>query len=268
MQLNLLEDYKKSLVQYTSEHYIFSVQKDSFAEKNIISIIKLQEMCFKGFLHAFNVKSNLKIKYFLFASSLECGKQYRLLYPDEYNESDPDESINGYTYYPDTIFATYNEKVQCIGYHEDVHILMDEQFGDITSCFVKEGIAMSFDKDWWHYKNEYWAKIIVEKGLLENIETYYDNDRFFEYDDRYTYSLAGAFTSWLLEKIGLDAYKKYYSSFLMKESYPEQTYLKGIVEEFLKYISGIEIDKGSRSAIEKMIDKIEKSRNLTTASTL
>ncbi len=136
------------------------VPKDSFAKKSILSIIELQEKCFEDFLSSFDVKSKLVIEYYLFSSSLECGKQYRLLYPEEYSTSDPDESINGYTFYPDTVFATYNESIKCVGYHEDVHILMDEQFGDITSCFVKEGIAMSFDKEWWHIKNEYWAKIL------------------------------------------------------------------------------------------------------------
>ena len=145
---------------------------------------------------------------------------------------------------------------------------MDEQFGDITSCFVKEGIAMSFDKEWWHLKNEYWAKILIEKGLIANIETFYENDRFFENDDRYTYPMAGAFTSWLLRRISLDAFKKYYGSFIQKESYPLESYRKILVEEFTKYISGIEIDNESRLEIEKMIVKIEKSRNLTHASTL
>lgn len=268
MQLNLLDDYKNTLVTYESEHYTFNVPKDSFAEKSILSVIELQEKCYKDFLSSFNVKSKLVIKYYIFSSSLECGKQYRLLYPEEYNASDPDESINGYTFYPDTVFATYNESIKCVGYHEDVHILMDEQFGDITSCFVKEGIAMSFDKEWWHIKNEYWAKILIEKGLLANIETYYENDRFFENDDRYTYPMAGAFTSWLIRRIGLDAYKKYYGSFIQKESYPLESYRKNLVEEFIKYIIGIEIDNESRLEIEKMIVKIEKSRNLTTASTL
>ncbi len=110
--------------------------------------------------------------------------------------------------------------------------------------------------------------LLIEKGLLTNIETYYENDTFFAHDDRYTYPMAGAFTSWLLRRIGLDAYKKYYGSFIQKESYPLESYRKFLVEEFVKYIMGIEIDNESRLEIEKMIVKIEKSRNLTTASTL
>lgn len=266
MRLELLDDYKKTLVEYTSDHYVFNVPGDSFAEREIASIIALQEKCFEDVLRAFNFKSNLTIKYYLFSSPLECGRQYRVLHPEEYDDNDPYESVNGYTLCPDMIFATYNESIQCVGYHEDVHILMNEQFGNITSCFVKEGIAMSFDKEWWRIKNEYWAKIIMEKGLLANIETYYENDRFFEQDDRYTYPVAGAFTSWLLDRIGLDAYKKYYASFIKKESYPLRSYRKEIVEEFIKYISKIEVDKMAGLTIEKTIENIEKSKKLRDAS--
>jgi len=255
MRFQLLDNYKDNIVVYPSEHYIFSVPKGSLAEHDVESIISKQEQCYQGFQEAFKVKSQLTIHYYLFNSSIECGKQYRHLYPEEYSSSEPDEAVNGYTYYPDKIFATYNDTVKCMGYHEDVHILMDEQYGDICSCFVKEGIAMAFDKVWWGIDNKYWAKVIIQKGLLKNLVPMFDNEEFFKYDERLTYPVAGTFTEWLLVHIGLEEYKKYYKSFIIKESFPSITFREAIVEGFIKSINDIEIDKETEDTIEKSIKK-------------
>lgn len=204
MNISLLENYRDSLISFESTHYILNAPKGSLAEKDFKIIARNQETCYATFLKALGLKSRLRIHYYFFTSPLTCGKQYRLLHPDEYSDDDADEEVNGYTSYPDVVFATYNEKIKCVGYHEDVHLLMAEHYGNLKSCFVKEGVAMAFDEVWWGIENDHWAKIIVEKEIINNIADLYDNELFFQYHCMYTYPLAGSFTKWLIKKMGIN----------------------------------------------------------------
>jgi hypothetical protein len=255
MKVPLLEEYQKNLNFFESAHYIFSFTKGSLAEKDIQSIASGQEKCRRNFLEVFNVESRLKIQYYFFTTALECGKQYRLLHKDEYSYNDPDEEVNGYTSYPDKIFATYNDTIPCIGYHEDVHLLMAEQYGNLKSCFVKEGIATFFDKVWWGIDNLYWAKVILEKGIIKYIESLYYNEEFFKYKCMYTYPIAGAFTEWLIEKIGIDEYKKYYQAFIDKLHFPENSYRQDLVNEFIEYMKNVKVEKEIKDQISTCIIK-------------
>jgi hypothetical protein len=163
--------------------------------------------------------------------------------------------VNGYTSYPDKIFATYNDTIPCIGYHEDVHLLMAEQYGNLKSCFVKEGIATFFDKVWWGIDNLYWAKVILEKGIIKYIESLYYNEEFFKYKCMYTYPIAGAFTEWLIEKIGIDEYKKYYQAFIDKLHFPENSYRQDLVNEFIEYMKNVKVEKEIKDQISTCIIK-------------
>lgn len=255
MKVPLLEEYQKNLSSFESKHYIFSFSKSSLAEKDIQSIAEVQEKCRSTFLEVFKVESRLTIQYYLFTTALDCGKQYRLLHKEDYLDNDPDEEVNGYTSYPDKIFATYNDTIQCIGYHEDVHLLMAEQYGNLKSCFVKEGIATFFDKVWWGIDNQYWANVIIEKGIIKDIECLYDNDEFFKYKCMYTYPIVGAFTEWLIEKIGIDEYKKYYQAFNDVLSFPSHDYRVELVEEFEEYIKTVKVKEEIKDKISRCIIK-------------
>ena len=161
----------------------------------------------------------------------------------------------GYGCLTDTIFATYNETIKCIGYHEDVHLFMAEQYGNLKSCFVKEGIATFFDRVWWGIDNQYWAKVIIENRIIKDIERLYDNEEFFNYGCMYTYPVAGAFTAWLIEKVGIDGYKKYYQTFIDVASFPSHNYRLSLVEEFLDYVKTIKVEKKIGDQISKWIMK-------------
>jgi len=255
MKVPLLEEYQKNLNSLKSTHYIFSFTKGSLAEKDIQFITSRQEKCRSTFLEVFNVESRLTIKYYLFTTALECGKQYRLLHKAEYSDKDPDEEVNGYTSYPDKIFATYNDTIKCIGYHEDVHLLMAEQYGNLKSCFVKEGIATFFDREWWGIDNQYWAKFIIDNGIIKDIENLYDNEAFFKYKCMYTYPIAGAFTEWFIKKIGIDEYKKYYKAFIDVLSFPGHEYRVQLVKEFEEYIKTVNVKEEIKDKISTCIIK-------------
>ena len=254
MSIPFIPGYMENAQIFESLHYIFHFQKGSLVERDIVDIAEGQEHCYITFLKRFSLESKLQIKYYFFESPLECGKQYRLLHADEYREDDPDEEVDGYTLYPNSIFATYNESIKCIGYHEDVHLLMAEHYGNLKSCFVKEGIAMAFDRVWWGIDNWQWSRKILEKGLLPEISMLYENEEFFKYLCMFTYPVAGSITEWLLRRIGIEEYKQYYQSFQEKDNFPIMGYRKQLVEEYLKELSQIVIDKKVEARIEKCIE--------------
>ena len=98
--------------QYESEHYIFNYGEDTKAERDIAEIAAYQEACFHYICSFLGVKPDFKIEYFLCDSPEEVGRIY--------GDNDP---CNGFAAPPDKIYAVYNEQVQCIGFHEDAHII-------------------------------------------------------------------------------------------------------------------------------------------------
>ena len=86
------------------------------------------------------------------------------------------EPCNGFASPPDSIYAVYNEEVKCIGPHEDAH-LISYTINRPKSMFIREGLAMFFDKFWWGKTNEDWVKsflhdnryIDINQLLLDNI---------------------------------------------------------------------------------------------------
>ncbi|MGM9587016.1 MAG: hypothetical protein ACI3VA_05970, partial [Candidatus Limivicinus sp.] len=98
--------------QFESEHYIFHFTEESKAEADITEIASCQEACFRNICSVLKVSPSFKIDYFLCQSPQEVGK----LYGDN-------EPCNGFAVMPNRIYAVYNEKLRCIGFHEDAHIL-------------------------------------------------------------------------------------------------------------------------------------------------
>ncbi|MDY0373276.1 MAG: hypothetical protein RBQ86_04080, partial [Candidatus Izemoplasmatales bacterium] len=100
------------LIKYSSEHYNFHFVKDSLAEIDINKIACIQEKCYKEISSFLNVFPTFKIDYFLLDTPELVGEIY--------GDNDP---CNGFANPPNEIYAVYNEKVKCIGYHEDAHII-------------------------------------------------------------------------------------------------------------------------------------------------
>ncbi len=129
-----------------TEHYIFHYHKNSFAEKNIDEIMALQERCYSYICKVLKVKMDRKIQYFLCETQEEVGKMYG-----------DNEPANGATKMPDKIYAVYNEKLKCVGTHEDAHIISYNTLGNPKQALLREGLAMFFDKVWWGIPNEAWV---------------------------------------------------------------------------------------------------------------
>jgi len=69
--------------------------------------------------------------------------------------------INRFANHPDEIYAVYNGEIKCIGYHEDANIL-SYTTNRPKSNFIREGLAMYFDKFWWDKTNEEWVLLFLK----------------------------------------------------------------------------------------------------------
>lgn len=218
----------KKLLFSASENYEFYYYKDSLAEKDISKIISIQENCYRIICSALVVNPNFKIKYYLANTPEEIGE----IYGDN-------EPCNGFSSPPGKIYAVYNDQVKCIGPHEDAHIL-SYTINRPRSAFIREGLAMYFDKVWWEIKNEVWVKSFVDSNEYIPCSQLLYDEIFFQYPDRITYPIAGAFTNFLIEEFGMETYLNLYKH---KFEYSEQ---------LIKDVIGIPMDKLEEDFLNKI----------------
>lgn len=181
-----------------SEHYTFHYHKNSIAENMIDKIIEQQEYCFNHISRVLDIDFNTKINYYLCNSSEEVGS----LYGDN-------EPCNAFARKPNEIFAVFNEKIQCIGYHEDSHIL-SYSISTPPQVFIREGLAMYFDKHHWGISNSNWVSYFIESEKYINISNLISNEEFYKNPWNITYPIAGAFTDYIITTYGIEKYREFY----------------------------------------------------------
>ena len=184
--------------QFESEHYIFRYNPNSKAETDIVEIAACQEACFRYICGVLKVKPEFKIKYILCETPEEVGRVYG-----------DDEPCNGFTSLPDTIYAVYNDTIQCIGFHEDAHVI-SYTINRPDSPAIREGLAMYFDRKWWGIQNMDWVSYFIRKNLYLPVDALLDKDTFFDADCSITYPIMGAFTDYLISTYGIEAYMTFY----------------------------------------------------------
>lgn len=186
------------MVKFSSKNYDFHFLRDSIAEKDIQEIAELQENCYKEICSYLNIQPNIRIQYYLLDTPELVGEMYG-----------DNEPCNGFASPPDSIYAVYNEEVKCIGPHEDAHIL-SYTINRPKSTFIREGLAMFFDKLWWDKTNEDWVRSFLQENKYIDINQLLLDDVFINYSDAITYPIAGAFTKFLLENYGINKYISLY----------------------------------------------------------
>ena len=192
--------------QYESEHYIFNYGEATKAEQDIAEIAAYQEACFRYICSVLGVKPDFKIEYFLCDSPEEVGRIY--------GDNDP---CNGFAAPPDKIYAVYNEQVQCIGFHEDAHII--SFLVNRPKCpAITEGLAMYFDRKWWGIQNLDWTGHYLNTGRYIPVDKMLDRECFFAHDCTITYPIMGAFTDWLIVTYGAESYMQMYKQQNMAEA--------------------------------------------------
>lgn len=231
--------------QFESEHYLFNFSKDTKAEADIAEIAAYQEACFRYICGVLKTTPPFKIEYILCDSPEEVGRFY--------GDNDP---CNGFAAPPDKIYAVYNQQIQCIGFHEDAHII-SYTINRPDSPAIREGLAMYFDRKWWGIQNWDWTGYYIQKNLYLPVDALLDREAFFDADCSITYPIMGAFTDYLIATYGIEAYLTFYRqpdmAAAMKEVYHKTP--AELNHEFHSYAQLFHID----SVLEKRMEALLKN---------
>ena len=198
-------------MELITAHYVFHYPKNSTAEREIDEIAALQEGCYSFISSRLHTNVKGKIHYHFFDTPEEVGREYATTH-----DNNNDKPCNGFAL-PEMnskdgmnhIFAVYNNDVKCVGFHEDAHII-SYSLGRPASQFIREGLAMFFDRFWWGIDNYSWTRWYVEQRKNPSITALLENCKFNEYSDVLTYPIAGAFTGYLIERFGIEKYVEFY----------------------------------------------------------
>lgn len=234
---------------HETEHYIFHYAHGSKAEQDIEHIAAVQEASYKQITTMLGVSMKEKLHYYLYNSREEVGKENERRFGDYF-------PVNGCTVSENEILAVYNEDIQCIGAHEDTHLLMFT-LGRPRSSFLEEGIACAMDVLWWGLDNNAWVAYFRKKQLCPSVTEllYLPQEDFYAVEDRIAYPLAGSFASYLLMRFGKDAFRQFY----LAEDYSVAAKnvlglsLRELEEDFFQYVDLLSYDEAVYNRIAKLL---------------
>ena len=208
-----------------SDHYLFHFPEHSLAATQIDQIIAEQEASFKAIVDVLGVTPDFKINYYFLETPEEVGR--------EYGDNEP---CYGFAREPHDIYAVYNQKIKCIGPHEDAHII-SYLLSTPEYVFMREGLAMYFDKTQAGKANEIWVQEYLESGQYLKVVDLLEDEYFYRSDCNITYPIAGAFTKFLIEKLGIKAYVEAYRlADFSKDNLCKILNCEDIDQEFIKWI--------------------------------
>ncbi|EKY28905.1 hypothetical protein [Clostridium celatum] len=222
--------------KFESKNYIFNYTDNPIVKNDINKIVSTQEICFQHICNVLEVKMNSKINYYLCNSPKEVGE----IYGDN-------EPCNGFACKMDKIYAVYNEHLKCIGFHEDAHIISYNTLGIPPQTFIREALAMYFDKAYWGISNYHWVSYFIKNNFYINIEKLIDNNIFYKNNHVITYTTGGAFLDYLISLFGINKFKNFYTN-LNEENF-ESSFLSvyniSLNEAENKFLNYIKVLKSS-----------------------
>lgn len=181
-------------------HYLFHFEEGSAAQRDIDAISACQEACYQYICGVLKIQPDFKLEYFLCETAEEVGRVYG-----------DDEPCNGFAVRPNQIYAVYNDEVQCIGFHEDAHLI--SYCHNRPNCTaIREGLAMYFDRKWWGIHNMDWTAYYIQMGQYVSMDKLFDRSVWFDGFDYIEYPIAGAFTEYLMNTYGVDKYLDFYKN--------------------------------------------------------
>ena len=184
-------------LQYNTEHYILFYHSGSIAEKDILQIAEWQECCYQRLSRELDMALNQPTRMYLCDSANEIA---------HITGCPPS---NGMTFDYDLIYAVYNDKIHCLGPHEDAHIF-SYQIALPTSFFLREGFAMYFDESYHGKRNIEITNNWLNSNKSFSVTSLMDNKVFHSLPEEITYPLAGAFTEWIVQQYGISKYLEIY----------------------------------------------------------
>ena len=212
---------------YETEHYVFHFLENSLAARDIGTIAAEQEKSYEKICGLLNVRFPRKINYWLYESPDVVGRYFcdgepcngLAIDSETGGEIGTVASLSGkdedrFTVEPFSVHAVYEERIKCIGEHEDTHVIMSQICPEPVSSFLAEGIAMFMDGTWWGRENRLWAREFRENGeLIDTAEVIcIDQDQFYDMESAKTYPVGGAWTEFIAERFGMDKFLRLYCS--------------------------------------------------------
>jgi len=213
------------IIQYETEHYVFNFIKGSLAEKDIWDIACTQEMCFNKICRILKTVYPRKISYWFYSSPEVLGKYLcddnpcngLSITDDVCDDIGTKVSLDGseensFVVPPYSIHAVYEEKIKCIGAHEDTHMIAAE-INEPSSDFLCEGLAMFMEGKWWGKPNKYWVEQFAKDNICPKPSELIDipADEFWNIETRISYPLAGAWVELFIAEYGIDKFLNVYS---------------------------------------------------------
>ncbi|MBU6321086.1 MAG: hypothetical protein KGI78_01360 [Patescibacteria group bacterium] len=214
-----------------SEHYEFNFFPGSEAEKDIRHIVQTQENGYMKIIAFLGVTPpNKRIEYFFYPTE---AIKTELMGDDWYAQSIYDEF---------RIHVLYTDKTKPIGPHEDTHLL-SLPWG-LAFGFLQEGLAEHMvGRAWDGTPHRIYVAEGYNKRLYPPLETFFRHEAWLETDDWYAiyfYSLAGAFSAYLIDVFGKEKYERFYKA--CRREYTKERHLNLFVQIFEKTIAAAETD--------------------------
>ena len=213
-------------LRYESEHYVFHVEENSLADKEIETIKSRQESAYAKIIEKLELTPpDKKIIYYFYPSQ---GKKAELMGDGWYGQS---------IYNEFTVHAVYNEQDKVVGEHEDTHLLTLE-LGLPISLF-QEGLAeFMVGKSMFGKSHDAVIKSGLERGLTINLKNLMSQQGWLDTPDKeakFYYSIAGSFVAYIFNNFGLETLNKIYVAMDRKNTKEENI---GLLES----ITGQKID--------------------------
>lgn len=180
---------------FETQHYIVHFEEGSVAAQEIEVIADVQERCYAFISQTLQHELNQKIHYYLCDSPEQVGKVY----------GDGEPCYGFARSSTKSIYAVYNQDIQCIGFHEDSHLISND-LHYFDSILFHEGLAMYFDRMWWGIDNQMCTIYYVKNGLKPELTQLVNNEHFYDFSDSLTYPIIGSFVLYLITTYGKEKF--------------------------------------------------------------
>jgi len=251
----MVKALKNERSSISGQQYTLHFKKGTIAERNIENILKKQEKCFSDICKELDFESKLNIDCYLFESPYECGARWSALNPGMFKEGE-EARMNAFALYPNMTFCTCTKECYALGPHEDTHLIMMEMFQDHPhSTFILEGIAVATGHEWWGMDLHQWGKHLVENQTLDSLEELLEEEVFFRNSSSMTYPLAGSYTRWFLDKVGIKEYKNLYQISIDSKEKMIST-VRETLPDYRVFLSEAEGDPAVQEKIKEEVAKL------------
>lgn len=198
---------KRNWMVRKSPHYVFHYFQNSLAEKEIKKIIETQELAYKKITKTLKLKNKRKINYYLYPSK---KTKQNLIGDDGHGNAIWLEIKKRKVWVPKKIevHSLYNNKIQCIGPHEDTHLL-SLPWG-VSIFLFSEGLAEFMDERWYGKDIDIWARKYLKENKLYSLKFLLENKNWNKVNDMITYPQVGSFVRFLINTYGIEKFKKIY----------------------------------------------------------